>query len=968
MNHGWYSNLERTSSGAQAPEDVKTAPIPSYIPRPDGNLRTPLSDRSRVQAPEGVETAPISRHIPRSHVDNIPTPLFHQPRVQSPVDWKSVPFSVPHEPRSDFRMPLSNVAAREHEPTKLCKQCSAVQYQSETHKSNPSQLATNHQETSLETSSTFLPLDSNVGLIPRSDDGKLSYQTQTPSAKVENQVRKMDAPTVTPDELSFKNNQERPIPRMDEEPVFAPSVGSTKAESIVLTNFSGVDLPSLSPKSEPVDANVNGPVISSETLKSLSIDTTAPSSAPSWLSDFSQSLVGTSDTGVIAKSDSSSSFEVLNNTAMPASIISPKSEPVDSNVNSPVVLSEIVKNSSSVDTESAAAPSPTLDFGQSLVGTGLIAKSSDSSINLSADSGREPVKITEEDNRTSSVFGKNEAGLTISSPELAVIEKVVSSLNNVADVKTESDPTIISKEEEASLSLKFEPVDVKVKSSVVSSEIDKSSLNHNTVLSSAPSWLLDLSQSLTGAGDTGLVPNSSDSSSSESIKIPNNTAMPVLAIKQEEEEANLSSKSEPIDSNVNSPVVSSEIVSNSPINNTESSTTDTSLLDVVQSLVGAGDTRLTPKSADSSSSESIKVVNTTAMSDLTIKQEEGSLSPKSEPSAESSSETQKIENSLSVTKNLNESPADSTTIASVTMANGTSSFDNRTLQIKSSENPSESLVPKTESEQSNNEDATKDITEEIPSSLMASDEAGLESNPSNPSLEVLNDTTILPELTATTEQDPSSKSGSTDDVTTESSVVVINDVNESSTDSTAASVTLADDFDTSDNLAAQQIGTDRDLKALNFAAPPKPSAAQVHQTKPDFETSRDSRQRNYSGYRIYRVYLHNNDESVKTLMAMEIEHGFEFLAEPRLIHRRNSNFLLTAADVIVAPSIISQVENALLEAFLSFSILVEDVEVFCFLNKFIKYIQLINLNIYFRQKSQRKISIGLNIRGILQIM
>jgi len=932
VDHGWYSNLERTSSGAQAPEVVKTAPIPSYIPRPDSSLRTPLSEHSRVQAPEGVETAPISRHIPRSDDDNIPTPLSNQPRVQSPEDWKSVPFSVAHEPRSDFRMPLSNVAEREYEPTKLCKQCSAVQYQTETHESNPSQPAANRQETSLETS-TFLPLDSNVGLIPRSDDGKLSNQTQTPSAKVENQVRKMDAPTVTPDELSFKNNQERPIPRMDKEPVFSPSVGSTKAESIVLTNFSGVDLPSLSPKSEPVEANVNGPVISSETVISSPIDTTASSSEPSWLSDLTQSLVGTGDTGLIAKSDSSSSFEVLNNTEMPASIIfkqeeanlSPKFEPVDSNVNNPVVSS-----SSSVNTESVAVPSSFLNFGQSLVGTGdagLISKSSDSSTNSSADTGTEPVKINkEEENRTSSVFGKNEAGLIISSPELAVTEKVLNSLNNVADVKTESDSTIISKEEEASLSPKSEPVDVKVNSSVVSGEIGKSSLNDNTVPSSAPSWLSDFSESLMGgAGDTGLVPNSS---SSESIKISNNTAMLDLTTKQEEEEANLSSKSEPIDSNVNSPVVSSEIVSNSPINNTESSTALPSLLDAhaVQSLQGAGDTRLTPKSADSSSSESIKVVNTTAMSDLTIKQEEASLSPKSEPSSESSTETQKIESSLTVTKTLNENPADSTTIASVTMANGTSSFDNRTVQIKSSENPSQSLVPRTESEQSSNEDATKDVTEEIPSSLMASDEAGLESNPSNSNSEVLNETTILPELTATTEQDPNAKSGSTDDVTTESSVVVMNDINESSTDSTVTSVTLVDDFAaTSDNLAAQQIGTDRDLKALNFAAPPKSS-------------SRDSRQRNFSGYRIYRVYLHNNDESVRTLMAMEIEHGFEFLAEPRLVHRRNSNFLLTAADVIVAPSIISQVENALLEAFLSFSILVEDVEVF-----FLKQIYKIHL-------------------------
>jgi hypothetical protein len=60
---------------------------------------------------------------------------------------------------------------------------------------------------------------------------------------------------------------------------------------------------------------------------------------------------------------------------------------------------------------------------------------------------------------------------------------------------------------------------------------------------------------------------------------------------------------------------------------------------------------------------------------------------------------------------------------------------------------------------------------------------------------------------------------------------------------------------------------------------------------------------------------------------MEIEQGFEFWAEPRLIHRRNSHFLLTAADVIVAPSMISKIENVFLEAFLSFSILVEDVEV-----------------------------------------
>ena len=84
--------------------------------------------------------------------------------------------------------------------------------------------------------------------------------------------------------------------------------------------------------------------------------------------------------------------------------------------------------------------------------------------------------------------------------------------------------------------------------------------------------------------------------------------------------------------------------------------------------------------------------------------------------------------------------------------------------------------------------------------------------------------------------------------------------------------------------------------------------------------------RNYRGYKVYRVYL-PNDESLQRLVALEGEKGFQFWADARPTLSRNSLYAITTADVIVAPLMINDVEKAFEEAFLSYSFLVEDVEV-----------------------------------------
>jgi hypothetical protein len=833
VNHGWFGNLESTSSEVKPPADIKTVPFAVHIPRSD---------------------------------ENLPMPLYHHSGVPTPQDFKSVPFSG-HVPRSDsndnFQMPLS----RELEVSKTpCNNCYAAQHEIKTHQFNQSQVATNHRETGFVDTSNhrFLSLDSNVGLIPRSDDDRQSSYTQSSSGKIENQPRKND--TVEPDEFSFKNS-ESAIPRKDEEPVVAPIEGSKKVESIAFANFSGADLPLLSPKSKPVD--LNSPDVSSQIVKNSPPDNTESPSMSPWLLDFGHSFAGTGETGLIPKSsDSSSFFDVLKNSTVPDSTtmkqeetinLSPESEPVGSNVNSSVVSDEIVKSSPSDNTELHLVSLWLSDFGQSFEETGLVPKSSDSSLSFDV-------------------------------------------LNN----STLPDSTTMKQEETVNLSPKSESIDSSVNSSVVSDEIVKSSPSDNTESPSVSSWLLDLSQSFEGSS---LIPSSTDSSSVDAGKESVKTAdQEVRTLSVLESESGLLSKSS--DSSSSGPVESSNI----PFS--ELAVTE----GIQKSLINIDDV-----TTESSFAE--------------------------------------VQTSLSVTKDFNESPSDSSTIASITLVEDASNIDNRgtltqdprtDLKIESSDSPSESkstteskqLIPS--SVEPKKETESVQTTEEenhSETSSVAADEAVLVLK----SLDSSSLSEVLDNSTTTDEKGLILKNESTVDVTTESVTELqekeenfseVKDVSKSPVDSTTPPVNLMSDFNNNrDNLASQQDETGLDLKSFIVATSPVQStdfkqpiftvsifndeAEQVLQTKPNFETSR---KRNYRGYRVYRVYL-PNDESVQTLLAMEIEQGFEFWAEPRLIHRRNSHFVLTAADVIVAPSMISKIENVFLEAFLSFSILVEDVEV-----------------------------------------
>jgi len=62
-------------------------------------------------------------------------------------------------------------------------------------------------------------------------------------------------------------------------------------------------------------------------------------------------------------------------------------------------------------------------------------------------------------------------------------------------------------------------------------------------------------------------------------------------------------------------------------------------------------------------------------------------------------------------------------------------------------------------------------------------------------------------------------------------------------------------------------------------------------------------------------------------MALEDEPGIEFWADPRLLLRPRGLFVTSAADVMVAPSIASQVEDLFRQSRLLYSLLVADVQV-----------------------------------------
>ena len=87
-----------------------------------------------------------------------------------------------------------------------------------------------------------------------------------------------------------------------------------------------------------------------------------------------------------------------------------------------------------------------------------------------------------------------------------------------------------------------------------------------------------------------------------------------------------------------------------------------------------------------------------------------------------------------------------------------------------------------------------------------------------------------------------------------------------------------------------------------------------------------SKKRSYKGYKVYRVIL-PTEESVRRILSMEDEPGVEFWADPRLLLRPRGLFVTSAADVMVAPKIVPQMEAVFREARLTYTVLIDDVHV-----------------------------------------
>ncbi|KAI9553939.1 hypothetical protein GHT06_019210 [Daphnia sinensis] len=85
-----------------------------------------------------------------------------------------------------------------------------------------------------------------------------------------------------------------------------------------------------------------------------------------------------------------------------------------------------------------------------------------------------------------------------------------------------------------------------------------------------------------------------------------------------------------------------------------------------------------------------------------------------------------------------------------------------------------------------------------------------------------------------------------------------------------------------------------------------------------------TKKRSYKGYKVYRVILPTED-SVRRILSMEDEPGVEFWADPRLLLRPRGLFVTSAADVMVAPQIVPEIESVFRQARLTYTVLIDDV-------------------------------------------
>lgn len=106
--------------------------------------------------------------------------------------------------------------------------------------------------------------------------------------------------------------------------------------------------------------------------------------------------------------------------------------------------------------------------------------------------------------------------------------------------------------------------------------------------------------------------------------------------------------------------------------------------------------------------------------------------------------------------------------------------------------------------------------------------------------------------------------------------------------------------------------------------PVQPILSVDNSNKPAISNS--NKRRSYKGYKVYRVIL-PTEESVRRILSMEDEPGVEFWADPRLLLRPRGLFVTSAADVMVAPKMVPQIESVFRQARLTYTVLINDVHV-----------------------------------------
>ena len=87
-----------------------------------------------------------------------------------------------------------------------------------------------------------------------------------------------------------------------------------------------------------------------------------------------------------------------------------------------------------------------------------------------------------------------------------------------------------------------------------------------------------------------------------------------------------------------------------------------------------------------------------------------------------------------------------------------------------------------------------------------------------------------------------------------------------------------------------------------------------------------NRKKDFTGYRVYRVVV-PSIEAAEWILKFEELPGVEFWADPKLLLRPRGVFVTSAADLMVSPNVVDEVEAALRQARMPFEILIKDVQV-----------------------------------------